>query len=191
MTEAGAQVAQVADRLGWGEGPALFPAAGGIVFSDIPNDVLYVYRKGGIGDFRRPSNRANGNAVDRAGRLITCEHKTRRVVRTNPDGSVTVIADRYAGLPLNSPNDVFAGPDDALWFTDPPYGVLNGDAEGGGAMLPSAVYRYQQHAGEIEQMIDVLDKPNGIALSPDGRFLYVSDTGYSESSAGKPPHFQV
>jgi gluconolactonase len=175
----------VKDQLGWGEGPAFLQSEAGIVFSDIPADVMYIFRSGDVQVYRRPSGRANGNTVDREGRLITCEHRTRRVTRTEKDGSVTTLVDHFGGLMLNSPNDVVVGPDDCVWFTDPPYGLLQGHADAPAEQyLPSAVYRYAPWNGRLDRIIDTLDKPNGIAISANGQKLYVSDTGYSNRSDG-------
>ena len=175
----------IKDGLGWAEGPAFLKAEGGIVFSDIPADVIYIYRLGEVELYRKPSGFANGNTVDRQGRLITCEHRNRRVIRTEADGRVTVLASHFGGLVLNSPNDAVVAPDDSVWFTDPPYGLLQGHADAPATQyLPSAVYRYQPSDGRLDRVIDTLDKPNGIAVSADGSRLYVSDTGYSERPDG-------
>src|SRR5688572_15096404 len=108
--------------MGWGEGPVVLPSAGGIVFSDIDADTLHLWRGGRVETFRMPSGRANGNTVDGAGRLVTCEHGTRRVTRTETDGTLTVLAAAWQGRRLNSPNDVVVASDGGVWFTDPPYG---------------------------------------------------------------------
>ncbi|HET7714435.1 MAG TPA: SMP-30/gluconolactonase/LRE family protein [Bauldia sp.] len=176
-------VTPVADGLGWGEGPAFLAAAGGVVFSDVAADTMYLWRSGdgAIRTFRRPSGHANGNTVDHSGRLITCEHRNRRVTRTEADGSVTVIASAYGGRSLNSPNDVIVARDGAIWFTDPPYGILRGECGPDARMEQSGsgVYRVDPKSGEVVLAIDFLDKPNGLAFSPDETRLYVSDTGYS------------
>lgn len=179
-------VATVATGLGWGEGPVHLPSAGGIVFSDIRGDRLLVWRDGTVSTFRQPSGRANGNAVDAEGRLVTCEHRTRRVTRTGPDGAAVVLAERHDGRRLNSPNDVVIGADGSVWFTDPPYGLLQGDTpEGDAAEIGFAgVYRCDPGTHSVELMIGCLDKPNGLAFADAGRTLLVSDTGFSERAGG-------
>jgi len=141
----------------------------------------YNEKDGSFTVFREPSNYANGNTRDRQGRLVTCEHLTRRVTRTEYDGSVTVLADRYEGKRLNAPNDVVVAPDDAVWFTDPGYGILS-DYEGAKAEaeLPTAVYRVDP-GGALERVLDDLDRPNGLCFSPDGARLYVVDSGETRS----------
>ena len=170
--------------LRWAEGPV--PYAGGIVFSDIPNDVLHLWRDGEVTVFRSPSHQANGNTTDKSGRLVTCDHLTRSVTRTEVDGSLSVLATHWQGRRLNSPNDVVVAPDGAVWFTDPPYMLLNGGAPSDYLQEIdfAGVYRIDPATGTVELMIDVLDKPNGLAMTPDGARLYVSDTGYSQRSGG-------
>jgi gluconolactonase len=131
--------------------------------------------------FRADSNNSNGNTRDRQGRLVTCEHLTRRVTRTEPDGSITVIADRYQGKRLNSPNDVVVKSDGSIWFTDPSYGILTefegsrSEQEQGGCY----VYRVDPANGEISVVVDDFVKPNGLAFSPDERILYIADSAAS------------
>lgn len=177
----------------WAEGPVYVPAFGIVVWSDIPNDRMLMWSEyTGAGLFRYPSGFSNGNTLDAQGRLITCEHGTRRVSRTEPDGSVTVVADRFEGKRLNSPNDVVVASDDAVWFTDPPYGIISdyegyaADSEIGGCN----VYRVDPVTGAVEIAADDFVKPNGLAFSPDERTLYVSDTGGSHDPAG-PHHIRA
>lgn len=179
-------VETVAAGLGWGEGPVHLASAGGIVFSDIRGDRLLIWRDGTLAVFRQPSHRANGNAVDAEGRLISCEHRTRRVSRTERDGSVTVLADRFGGCRLNSPNDVVVAPDGSIWFTDPPYGLLQGDAPSGDTQEIgfAGVYRCDPATLGVDLMIGNLDKPNGLAFADGGDTLLVSDTGFSERAGG-------
>jgi gluconolactonase len=169
------------DGTDFGEGPAFFPASRSLVWSDITNDRLLRYDDGtgGVGVFRSPSGFANGNSVDREGRLVTCEGGGRRVTRTEHDGAVTVIADRYRGMRLNSPNDVVVRSDGSIWFTDPSYGVDEAKFGGGGAAEIGGqnVYRVDPASGAVELVCDDFLQPNGLAFSPDERLLYVSETG--------------
>ena len=135
----------------------------------------------GVSTFRSPSNFSNGNTRDRQGRLVTCEHGTRRVTRTEHDGRITVIADSYAGRRLNSPNDVVVKSDGTIWFTDPPYGILT-DYEGGRAESEQDgcfIFCFDPRTGTLEPVSRDLERPNGLAFSPDESLLYVSDTGDS------------
>jgi gluconolactonase len=140
---------------------------------------------GEVSVFRCPSNNSNGNTRDQQGRLITCEHGTRRVTRTEYDGSITVLMDRFDGKRLNAPNDVVVHPDGHIWFTDPGYGILL-NYEGGLAEfeLPTNVYRLNPDTGEATVATDELEKPNGLCFSPDYAKLYIVDTGASH----KPNH---
>lgn len=177
----------------WSEGPAWFAAGRYLVWSDIPNNRLLRYDdcNGAVSTFRQPSNNANGNTVDGQGRLVTCEHLARRVTRTEHDGSIRVVADRYKGKRLNSPNDVVVKSDGSIWFTDPPYGILF-DYEGARAdseIGASHVYRADPDTGGVTIVADDFDKPNGLAFSPDERFLYVADTGITHRDHG-PRHIR-
>jgi gluconolactonase len=165
----------------WAEGPAWFPAHGRLVWSDIPNDRLLCWDEatGAVGEFRKPSNFANGNTIDRQGRLVSCEHGARRVTRTEHDGAVTVLADRFEGRRFNSPNDVVVRADDSAWFTDPDYGIA-GWYEGEPAepeLDGRHVYRWDPRSGAVARVLDDFDRPNGLAFSPDERRLYVADSG--------------
>ena len=128
--------------------------------------------------FRSPSDYANGHTRDRQGRLVSCEHLTRRVTRTEHDGSITVLADRFDGRPLNAPNDVVVASDGSVWFTDPGYGILS-DYEGRRAALelPTAVYRLDPERGGAEPVVRDLERPNGLCFAPDESRLYVVDSG--------------
>ncbi|HXV30543.1 MAG TPA: SMP-30/gluconolactonase/LRE family protein, partial [Sinorhizobium sp.] len=170
-----APVKQIATGFDWVEGPVWFGDANCLLFSDIPNNRILRWIPGaGISTFRSPSNYANGNTRDREGRLITCEHGTRRVTRTELDGSITVIADSYQGKRLNSPNDVVVASDGSIWFTDPHYGIMT-DYEGFRAEqeLPCQVYRVRP-SGEIEAVLTDFGCPNGLAFSPGESRLYVA-----------------
>ncbi|HLQ18599.1 MAG TPA: SMP-30/gluconolactonase/LRE family protein [Tabrizicola sp.] len=161
----------------WAEGPVWFGDHQCLLFSDIPNDRILRWSEAGLTTFRAPSNYANGHTRDRQGRLVSCEHGTRRVTRTEWDGSVTVIADSYQGKRLNSPNDVVVSRDGAIWFTDPHYGIAS-DYEGfkADSELPCNVYRVDPD-GTLEALITDMACPNGLAFSPDESRLYVADTG--------------
>ncbi len=178
----------------WAEGPAYFPAGRYLVWSDIPNDRMLRWddATGTVGVFRHPAGYSNGNTVDRAGRLVTCEHGNRRVTRTEHDGTITVVADRCEGKRLNSPNDVVVKSDGSIWFTDPPYGIET-DLEGHRAESEAGanhVYRVDPHTGACRIAASDFDRPNGLAFSPDERLLYVSDTGVSHTPGG-PRHIRV
>jgi gluconolactonase len=164
----------------WAEGPVYFGDGRFLLFSDIPNNRILRWNEdtGAVSVFRQPSNNANGHTRDRQGRLISCEHDARRVVRTEYDGSITVLADSYRGKPLNAPNDVVVTSDDAIWFTDPGYGIL-WEYEGHHATpeIPNAVYRIDPRTGALELKIDDFDRPNGLCFSPDEKRLYVVDSG--------------
>jgi gluconolactonase len=163
----------------WLEGPVWFADANQLLVSDLPNDrILRWTEDGGISVFRQPSGFANGHTRDREGRLIGCSHRNRCITRTELDGRITVLADRYKGKRLNSPNDVVVHSDGAIWFTDPHYGI-NTDYEGGRqkAELPPAVYRLDASTGTLEIVADDFVGPNGLCFSPDERLLYVAETG--------------
>ncbi len=188
-----AQVEKLFDGCRWAEGPAYFPAGRYLVWSDIPNDRMLRWDEttGVTGVFRHPAGYSNGNTVDRQGRLVTCEHGNRRVTRTEHDGSITVIADRYEGKRLNSPNDVVVKSDGSIWFTDPAYGI-DSDYEGFKAESEIGacyVYRVDPSTGAIRVVADDFVRPNGLAFSPDERFLYIADTGATHVPNG-PRHIR-
>ena len=153
-----------------------------LVWSDIPNNVHFrrLDEDGHVTQFHTNSNNSNGNTYDYEGRLLTCEHGTRRVVRYEHDGSVTVLADQWNGKPLNAPNDIVVHPDGGIWFTDPGYGSL-GDYEGhkSDLLLKEALYRIDPGSGKMEIVLDDMFKPNGLCFSPDYKRLYVADSGIS------------
>jgi len=171
----------------WAEGPCYFADGDFLIWSDIPNNRMLRWTEGlGVEVFRQPANCSNGNTRDRQGRLVTCEHLTRRVTRTEYDGSITVLAERYEGHRLNSPNDVVVKSDGSVWFTDPPYGILS-DYEGKKApseLGGNYVFRLDPVGGALSIVADDFDKPNGLAFSPDESQLFVVDSG-------KPHHLRV
>ncbi len=163
----------------WCEGPVWVPALGSLVFSDVRRNRMIRIPDGGTPDvFRAPSENANGNTLDAKGRLITCQHRTGRVVRQEADGSFTVLAERYRGGRLNSPNDVVVAGDGAVWFTDPTYGITQA-SEGelrASEQAGSFVYRLAPD-GTLTAAATDFHQPNGLAFSPDGRILYVAESG--------------
>ena len=180
------------DGCRWAEGPAWFADAGHLVWSDIPNNRMMRHIPDvGTSVFRQGSNFSNGNTRDRQGRLMSCEHGTRRVTRTEIDGSITVIADLFEGKRLNSPNDLVVRSDGSVWFTDPTYGIM-GDYEGSLAEPEQpvrGVYRVDGQSGEIRRVVDDFLQPNGLAFSPDESVLYVADSGASHTH-GAPTHIR-
>lgn len=191
-----ARVEKLFEGCRWAEGPAYFPAARSVVWSDIPNDRLLRWDEttGTTGVFRQPAGYTNGNTVDRQGRLISCEHGGRRVSHTEHDGTVVAIAERFEGKRFNSPNDVAVKSDGSVWFTDPAYGI-DSDYEGHKAESEIGachVYRVDPGSGAVRLVADDFVRPNGIAFSPDERRLYVSDTGRGGATGGpQPPHMRV
>jgi gluconolactonase len=173
-----AGVERLATGMRWSEGPVWFGDGRYVLWSDIPNNRILRWDEetGRTSEFRRPSNYANGNTRDRQGRLITCEHGGRRVVRTEYDGSITVILDKFEGKPLNSPNDVVVKSDGSIWFTDPPFGI-GGNYEGNPATpeLPMNVYRVDA-SGQATVVAPNLRGPNGLAFSPDETKLYIVES---------------
>ena len=176
----------------WAEGPVYFTHGQYLLWSDIPANKIYQWIGGlGVKIYKEQSNFANGNTKDHQGRLITCEHLTRRVVRTEHDGSITILADQYNGKRLNSPNDIVVKSDDSIWFTDPTYGILS-DYEGKKSDQEQEtcfVFKLDPNSMKLEVVADDFDKPNGIAFSSDEKILYVSDTGKSHNING-PKHIR-
>jgi gluconolactonase len=164
----------------WAEGPVWFGDGRYLLFSDIPNNRMlrWLEDTGEVSVFRGPSNYSNGNFRDREGRLLTCEHDSRRVTRTEHDGTITVLMDSYQGKKLNAPNDIVTHSDGAIWFTDPGYGIMS-DYEGHKAPfeLPAVVYRLDPKTHEATVVATDMDKPNGLCFSPDEKLLYIVDTG--------------
>jgi gluconolactonase len=175
-----AKVERLATGFRWSEGPVWFGDGRYLLWSDIPNNRIMRWDEetGRTSVFRKPSNFSNGNTRDRQGRLLSCEHGTRRVSRTEYDGTITTVADRHDGKPLNSPNDIVCKSDGSIWFTDPPFGIL-GYYEGYVAKpeLPTNVYRVDGKTGQIAVATGEVNRPNGLAFSPDESKLYVVEAG--------------
>src|SRR5471032_1245258 len=175
-----AKVEKLASGMRWAEGPVWIGDGRYLLWSDIPNNRIMKWDEetSRVSVFRKPSNNANGNTRDRQGRLLTCEHDTRRVTRTEYAGKITVIADRFDGKPLNSPNDIVCKSDGSIWFTDPPFGIL-GMYEGHIAKpeLPTNVYRVDGQTGAITVATGEVNRPNGMCFSPDESKLYVIVAG--------------
>jgi gluconolactonase len=169
-------VEQLFSGMRWAEGPVWFGDGRYLLVSDIPGNRIMRWddASGQVSEFRTPSHNANGLARDRQGRLLTCEHQARRITRTEYDGRITVLADRFDGKRLNSPNDIICQSNGAVWFTDPPFGI-GGDWEGdpAPAELPHAVYRIDPQTGALQQVLTDVPGPNGLAFSPDESVLYV------------------
>ena len=180
MFPAGAKVERLATGLQFVEGPQWMPG-GFLVFSDIPADELKRWdAKGGLQTFRKPSQQANGNTLDREGRLVTAEHGGRRVSRTEKDGTVVTVVDSFEGKKLSSPNDVVVKSDGTIWFTDPDYGLAGRPKETPG----NYVYRFDPKSKSLTAIAKDFDKPNGLCFSPNESKLYVADSG-------KPHHIRV
>ena len=187
-------VERVATGFRWAEGPVYFPAGRYVLFSDIPNNRIMRFSEddGHLSVYRQPSMNSNGNTIDREGRLITCEHSGRRVTRTELDGSITIIADKYNGKKLNSPNDAVVAADGSIWFCDPAYGIggfyegIKADAE----QDKKNVYRVDPKSGDIKVVVDDFVEPNGLCFSPDEKKLYICDTGFTDGP-DNPSHIRV
>jgi len=172
----------------WAEGPVWFGDGRYLLFSDIPNNRMlrWLEDTGEVSVFRSPSNYSNGNTRDRQGRLLTCEHDSRRVTRTEPDGTITVLADHFQGKPFNAPNDLAVHSDGAIWFTDPGYGIMsNYEGHKAAFELPTNVYRLDPNTRDLTVVVSDMEKPNGICFSPDEKKLYIVDTG-EPKHAGDP-----
>src|SRR6266478_1812890 len=170
-------VERLTTGLRWAEGPVWFGDGRYLLCSDIPNNRIIKWEEetGAVSIYRKPSNFGNGHTRDRQGRLITCEHSGRRITRTEYDGSITVLIDKFDGKPLNSPNDVVVKSDDSVWFSDPPAGI-SGNYEGVMATpeLPLYYYRLDLKTGKATVVAEGT-RPNGLAFSPDEKKIYVVD----------------
>ena len=177
----------------WSEGPVYVADGRYLLWSDIPNDRILKWEEetGTVSVFRKTSYNANGNTRDRQGRLVTCEHRGRRVSRTEYDGSITTIVDSFEGKRLNSPNDVVVKSDGSIWFTDPAYGI-DSDYEGDKQTREldgCYVFRIDPRTREVTAVVTDMVRPNGLAFSPDEQYLYVADTGVSHKENG-PKHIR-
>jgi gluconolactonase len=175
------------------EGPVYLPDERCVVFSDIPNDrILRWSEADGMTVWREPSGFANGATLDHEGRIIHCEHATRRVSRTERDGTVVTLADRFGGGRLNSPNDAVVAPDGAIWFTDPPYGIASDEhgTPAGAEQAGNFVFRLEPGSGALEVVCETMEEPNGLAFSPDRSLLYVADSSLSDGR-GQNRHIMV
>lgn len=176
-----AKVTKLAGDMGFIEGPVWLPASRELVFSDIPNDELKKWtQSGGVVTFRKPSRNANGNTLDSAGRLLTCEHSGRRVAILEKDGTLKTLVDSFDGKKLNSPNDVIVRADGTVWFTDPEYGLKTDPQTKkrvGKEQAANHVFRHDPKTGKTTAVVSDFVQPNGLAFSPDGKKLYVADSG--------------
>jgi gluconolactonase len=186
-------IERVATGLRWCEGPVYVRDGGYLLWSDIPNNRIMRWSEddGHLSVYRSPSNNSNGNTRDREGRLITCEHDSRRVTRTEHDGSITVLIDKFEGKPLNAPNDVVVSSDGAIWFTDPLFGNA-GNYEGHRITpeLPTQVYRIDGKTGRASVAASGFGGPDGLAFSPDEKKLYIVDTGV-QTAIGRDSNIRV
>ncbi len=175
------EVRRLATGMEFVEGPVWLPKEEKLVFSDLPASRLMEWSEGGGLKVYREVEEANGNLLDLEGRLLTCQHGARNIIRTEKDGSITVLADRFNGTRFNSPNDLAVKSDGTLWFTDPPWGLPNQTE--GREYEGHWVFRLDPESGDVTVLIKDLAMPNGIAFSPDEKQLYVADTG----GLGTPP----
>jgi len=174
-----AELEKLAEGFRWTEGPVWFGDRDELLFSDLPNNrVMRWSESGGLSVFRRDSDFENGHTRDREGRLLSCSHRGRRIHRTELDGSITSLVERYQGRRLNSPNDIVVKSDGTIWFSDPHYGIQT-DYEGGKQEpeLPASVYRFDPRSGVLTVVADDFQGPNGLCFSPDERLLYIVETG--------------
>ena len=167
-----APVEKLAGDLQFTEGPLWVAANNELLFSDIPANRIVSFKDGKCATFRTPSHNSNGLTLDKQARLIACEHGSRRVTRTEADGTITVLAERYEGKRLNSPNDVVVKNDGAIYFTDPPYGVKSDERE----LTFQGVFRLAPDGKTLTLVAKDFAMPNGLAFTPDEKVLYINDT---------------
>ncbi len=159
------------------EGPVWVASGGYLLFSDIRGDTIYKWKSGeGVTTFRNPSGKSNGNALDKQGRLVTCEHLNRRISRTEPDGTIVTLASHYNGKRLNSPNDIIVKADGSIYFTDPPYGLIIEGWQDRQELDYCGVFRLSPDGKTLILLIDDFVRPNGLTFSPDESLLYINDT---------------
>lgn len=191
IIHADARLERLCTGAAWSEGPVWMKEDSSVLWSDIPNNrILRWQPEQGMTVFRFPADFTNGHYRDLQGRLVSCSHGKRRIERTESDGSVTTLVDRYGGKRLNSPNDLVVKSDGSIWFTDPPYGILS-DREGYKAPAEqdgNQVYRFDPASGGIDIVTDALEEPNGLAFSPDESMLYISDTSAALRNDGSGNH---
>jgi len=187
LLQPGSRLTRLATGATWSEGPVYFHEDDSLIWSDIPGNRLLRYsQKEGLSEYLKPAHFQNGHYRDLQGRLIACSHGERAVVRLEPGGTWTTLADSYQGQRLNSPNDVVVKSDGTIWFSDPPYGLIQPNEGYGGSQEQAGcyVYRLEPETGKLDAVITDMDKPNGLAFSPDERILYVSDTAGSHDPQG-------
>jgi gluconolactonase len=159
------------------EGPVWHPD-GYLLFSDVPGNIIYQWTPDGqVQTFRSPSGYSNGLTFDKQGRLLVCEHGNRRISRTEQDGTITTLAEKFEGKRLNSPNDVVVKSDGSIYFTDPPYGLKE---PGSQELAFQGIYRILPGSNSLELLVDDFHRPNGLAFSPDEKMLYIANTGHGE-----------
>lgn len=186
LVDAGARIEKLAGGFGFTEGP-VWMRGGFLLFSDVPNNTIYRWAPDGqVTVFRKPSGYdrtdapagafigSNGLTLDKQGRLVICEHGNGRVTRLEPDGKLIVLADKFEGRRLNSPNDAVYKSDGALYFTDPPYGLVKQDEDPKKELKFNGVFRLA--GGQLQLLIRELTRPNGLAFSPDEKWLYVANS---------------
>ena len=168
----------------WTEGPCYLKKLNKVIWSDIPNNRMLSFDFNKVEIFRTPSNFSNGNTTDNEGNLVTCEHGARRVTKTDKNNVITLIADEYNDKRLNSPNDVCVHSNGTIFFTDPPYGIINPKRVEGfpGKMMYGGcnVFKYDPRTKSVEALVTDMQRPNGIAFSPDESYLFISNTGDSK-----------
>ena len=165
----------------WAEGPAWNFKTNQLIWSDVPQNKMYCLNSdSSVSIFKENSNYNNGNFIDQQGRLVSCQHGKRRIIRKEKSGKNTIIVDNYKGKKLNSPNDVVVKSDGTIWFTDPPYGIMTNEEgfKSKSELAGNYVFRINTN-NQLEIICDDFDKPNGLAFSPDEDFLYIADSGAS------------